>query len=54
MGTKASFGSWCTNDVKQHWETVSPMQTQQQNMRESNFYFLKCNNSISQCDKLGN
>ena len=34
------------NGLKQFWETIFQIQTQQKNIRESNFYFKKC---ISKC-----
>ena len=40
-GYIAAVSSGCANDTKQCWGTVFHMRTQQESIREGNFYFPK-------------
>ena len=40
-GYIAAVSSGCANDTKQCWGTVFHIRTQQENIREGNFYFPK-------------
>ena len=40
-GHKAVLSNRCSNDIKECWKKFFHFQTQQENIRKGNFYFLK-------------